>query len=411
LAQAVNATQRLPPIDRCADVPGLRAMGARPPDVRARARVDALRVALARVQALSDTGSWEKARREVESIIAEAGQIGYQPLLAEALRQLGWLQYFMGDLQRASETVEEAVWTALASDRDDLALDAASLLYAVTGYHLRKREDAARWSRMGWTLLRRLGAGNERAEAWLLHNRAFQKIQADDYKGALTDFEAGLAIKRRILPPDHPDIGIAVEAIANLQSDRDPRRALERIREARAIFEKAYGDASPLLARTLGSLGEIEHKLGDNVAAEADLRASLDRYRGYLAADHPWVAYPLTALGLVLLAEGRTSEAIPHLERALWIRQKSEPNRALVADTSFALAHALRDGNADRTRARELASSALAIYRAQSDGTTHASEVSRWLARRDDSPPAAQVDVSKRQVRGHALEQPTTVKW
>jgi tetratricopeptide (TPR) repeat protein len=283
-------------------------------------------------------------------------------------------------LQRASETVEDAVWTALTSHRDDLALDAASLLYAVTGYHLGKREDAARWSRMGWALLRRLGAGTERAEAWLLHNRGFQKIQADDYKGALTDFEAGLAIKRRILPANHPDIGIAVEAIANVQSDRDPRSALERIREALAIFEKAYGDASPLLARTLGNLGEIEHKLGDNVAAQADLRASLDRYRGYLAADHPWVAYPLTALGLVLVAEGRTSEAIPHLERALRIRKRSEPNRALVADTSFALARALRDTNADPARARELASSALAIYRAQPGGTSQAAEVSRWLA-------------------------------
>jgi serine/threonine-protein kinase len=263
---------------------------------------------------------------------------------------------------------------------------------------------------MGWALLHRLGSGNERAEAWLLHNRGFQKIQADDYKGALADFEAGLAIKRRILPPDHPDIGIAVEAIANLQSDRDPRKALERIREARAIFEKAYGDASPLLARTLGNLGEIEHKLDDNAAAEADLRASLDRYRGYVAVDHPWVAYPLTALGLVMLAEGRASDAIPHLERALGIRQKSEPNRTLVADTSFALARALRDGNADRTRARALASSALAIYRAQSDGATHASDVSRWLARRDEPLPAAPVDLLKGQARGHALEQAPAVK-
>jgi tetratricopeptide (TPR) repeat protein len=381
LAQAVNATQALPPIDRCADVPALRASGARPPDAAVRPQVDALRIALTRVQALSDTGRWKEARHEVEAITEEARRIGYEPLVAEALQRLGWLQYFMGDMQLASDSVEEAVWAAVASQRDDLALDGASLLFAVTGYHLRHRQDAARWGRLGWALLRRLGAGNERAEAWLLHNRGFQKMQTGDYDGALIDFEAGLAIKRRILPPNHPDIGIVIEAIANLQTDRDPNSALERIREARAIFEKAYGASSPLLARTLGNLGEIEHNVGDDVAAEKDLRASIDRYRQYVPADHPWVAYPLTALGQALVAERRAAEGIPPLERALRIRQTSEANRTLLADTSFALARALRASDTDPTRARALASAALAIYRDQQDGTRRATEVSRWLAR------------------------------
>jgi len=55
LAEAVNAVQALPPIERCADVPALRAV-VPPPAGAARARVAALTTQLAEVKALRDTG-------------------------------------------------------------------------------------------------------------------------------------------------------------------------------------------------------------------------------------------------------------------------------------------------------------------------------------------------------------------
>jgi tetratricopeptide (TPR) repeat protein len=380
LVHAVNAAQALPPIDRCLDVSALRASVPPPADAALRARVGALRLELPRIQALSDTGQWMEARGSIEPIVAAARTLGYGPLIAEALKPLGWLQYFMGDVELAADTMESALWAAVASHQDDVALDCAAYLVAVAGYHLGHYADAARWEQFGRALLGRLGPGHEAAQAWLLHNRGLNRQRQGNYQAALADLEEGLAMKRRILPPNHPDIGIVLEAIANVRTDmKDKEGAVAAIREALAIFEKAYGSSSPLLARTLGNLGEIERTRGDYAAAERDLRASIDRWREQVPPDHPWIAYPLTQLGKTLASEHRPEEAIVVLERALRIREHAEPTVELIAETRFALARALWQSPSGRTRAGRLAEQALEGYREAKGHEQDATAVSAWL--------------------------------
>jgi len=60
----------------------------------------------------------------------------------------------------------------------------------------------------------------------------------------------------------------------------------------------------------------------------------------------------LTGIGVARSKQGRFAQALPPLERALRIRETNEPDVAPVAETRFALARALGDGNQEERRAR-----------------------------------------------------------
>src|SRR5437868_9675321 len=61
---AVNATNALATLDRCADVSVLRALVRLPDDLGTRLRVDNLRRRLAELKALLDAGRWRDALRD-----------------------------------------------------------------------------------------------------------------------------------------------------------------------------------------------------------------------------------------------------------------------------------------------------------------------------------------------------------
>src|SRR6185312_14552189 len=97
--------------------------------------------------------------------------------------------------------------------------------------------------------------------------------------------------------------------------------ALAAAAKAVDIFRDAYGSGSPQLAVALGNRGESYELLGRYSEAERDLRKTVELSGQWVGPDHPWTAYPLTALGKTLLLEHRVHEATPVLERALRIRE------------------------------------------------------------------------------------------
>ena len=381
LVQAVNGAQGLPALERCSDVPALRAVVPPPGDADTRARVGALRTRLAEVKALSDTGQWPVARRQVGPIVEASRAVGYPPLLAETLAAQAWLEIQTGDSFHADKTLEETLWAALAARRDDIAFEASANLVATTGYLLSRREDSDRWEKLAESLQQRLGPGHDQAAAWLYHDRADVRLRRGDYRGALADFELALSLKQKALPPNHPDIALTLLAIAAARNELgEHAAALIAADKAVQIYRNAYGDRSPQVAHPLGDRGESFELLGRYVEAERDLRETVDLSGQWVGADHPFTAYPLTALGKTLIAERRPREAIPILERALRIREHSEPNAELVAETRFALARARWETGPDRAGALSLAEAARDGYRKMPEQGKHAAEVDAWLA-------------------------------
>ena len=172
LFEAVNAAHALPPLDRCSDVPLYRRPW--PPRCSAtRARVAALRKDLAEVKALTDTGRWPAARHE-------SGRSSTLPMRLATNRSSSrrWQPVPDSDRSQARRrrkrprSTRRSTWSALATHRDDIALESASVLVGIYGYYLGRAEDAERWAEVGEALLRRVGPGHERAASWFYQDRA-----------------------------------------------------------------------------------------------------------------------------------------------------------------------------------------------------------------------------------------------
>ncbi len=380
LLEAVNAARALPALERCADVPALRTV-VPPPDAATRGRVAELGRDLAEVKALTDTGQWPAARRKAEPLVEAARAVGYGPLLAETLEMQGWLDLNTGDALSATKNQEAAVWVALAAHRDDIAAECAANCMSTTGYYLGRRDDGERWEKAAAALLRRLGPGHDRSAAWFYQDRANLRQREGDNQRALSDDQEALALKQKVLAPSHPDIALSLISIASVDNDLGNHlAALAAADKAVDIFREAYGSSSPQLAFPLGNRGESYELLGRYAEAERDLRKTIDLSAQWVGPDHPWTAYPLTALGKTLILEHHLHEARPILERALRIREQSEPNAELVAETRFALAEARWELGQDRTGALTLAAAARDTYRKMPAEAKHAAEVDAWLA-------------------------------
>ena len=381
LVQAVNAVHALPAVDRCADISALRAVIPPPTDPTMRARIAELEKRLAETKALSDTGQWAAAQRQVEPLVEAARAIGYEPLLAEALNSLGWLEGEVGDPMVSAKTSEEAVWVALAAHRDDIAAESASQVVAVFSDELGRAEAAARWEPLAEALVRRLGPGHERIAAWFHQDRGIARLRAGNYQDALGDFETALSLKRKVLPPNHPDIANTLTEIGVIFTTTGKGdQALIAIDQALNIYRTAYGASSPLIWIALVKRGELFNVLHRFKDAEADLRLSLQSSATFLGTTVPWTADPLTALGKTLLAEEKYREASSILERALAIRDGAASPPQDAAETRFALARAHWSLDRSRSDALSLATAARDTYRKLPGHDAEADEIDAWLS-------------------------------
>jgi tetratricopeptide (TPR) repeat protein/predicted Ser/Thr protein kinase len=378
--RAVDAARALPTLDRCADREQLEAVVEPPRDEATRERVEDLRARAATAKALNDTGKREEAIALERTQLAEARDIGYRPLIAEELVSLG--RSFVGPSYHIEVLAiqREAFLTALAVGRDDLAAEVATELVGAVGCYLARSDEARDWARLANAIIDRAGAGAtfEILRSWLLTNEGVSDLH-HDAGAALPLFERALAIKERVLPPDHPDIGIGLankaEALSELGRNEE---ALPLIKRAHDIYVRAYGPASSEASYALGNYGEYLVGLGRPAEALEPLRQGLAGWEAHLGPDHQFLGYPLTALGRALLALERPHDALPPLERALRLREAAEPDLLLVAETRFALARALWDADTDRARARALAKKARNAY-AQAADVKHTADLDAWL--------------------------------
>ena len=206
--------------------------------------------------------------------------------------------------------------------------------------------------------------------------------RAGDYQKALDNGLHVLAIREKVLGPDHADVGeslvnTAIEA-KNLEKwnivDGHYPRAL-------AIFEKAYGPQSIEVAVLMINLGEARRAQGNLDAAQAAYERARTNITKTLGEDHPILAHVWNGLGQVELARGHADKAVPLLERAVAMREKTESDATDLAESRFALARALPA--AEQVRATQLAIAARDAYAQAGPGyAKRAAGVVTWLAAR-----------------------------
>jgi eukaryotic-like serine/threonine-protein kinase len=375
---AVNASSALASLDRCADVPLLRALVRPPEDPATRLRVADLRRRLANLKALLDAGRWNEAIKGSPALVSDTRATGYQPLIAESLNFMGGIYIRQDDFRNAEKVMVESFWTADASRHDELRAEAAGALVYVVGYQQARFDDAYRWAKIAEAILDRLG-GRDLLHAWLLNDLGCVLELQGRYAEAVQTQERALALKEKVLAPDHPDIATSETNLAiSLQGLGHNEEALTHDDRAIALLSAALGEGHPDLAMPFNERGEILNALRRYPQA----RESFDRARGLWERDLGLESLPLshalTGIGIGYLEEGKPTSAIAPLERAYKIRAAREPEHARRGETSFALARALWDADRDRGRARNLAEEAMSEY-AKSSARTKELEVKAWL--------------------------------
>ncbi len=386
IVEAVNAAQALPPLERCADVMALKAVVPPPADPSARAHVTEIETGLSRVKALIDTGKWVEARRQVGPVVDAARAMGYGPLVAETLESRSWLETELLDEAAGRDTLEEAVWIALESHRDDIAAESAAQRLAIAATLPEPAERTARWDALAAALISRLGPGHERIESWFHQNRAVLAYSRGQFRDALTELGLALALKRKVLPPTSPDIAITLGTIAYVRATTGHgQSALVLVQEAEGIFREAYGAESPFRIRTIFTRGAALEAVGRFAEAEADF---LDATRALEpdSSAHVHLADILTELGKTLVAEHKYQEAATILERAVHLREQDPGSPIDRAEVQFALARAHWALNRARPRAVQMAMAARDIYHPLPDCRSRTDEINAWLAGKFPAP-------------------------
>ncbi len=349
---AVSAANSLASLDRCSDIPLLRAVVRPPEDPATLSKVTELRKRMAQVKAQYDSGRWRHGAKAASALVADTREANYQPLVAEALGLLGGIACKSENADLAEQAYTESFWLADASRHDEVRAEAAVMLVYIVGYQKARYADAHRWATAADSILQRLG-GHDLLRAWLLNDVGTVYFAEGQKEAAVKAMRDALVLKRKALGPDHPDVGasegnVAI-ALAQLENYQE---ALVHIQRSLGLLERGLGNAHPDLADQMSNNGEILNALGRYVEARKSFERARVIWERELGPDSRNLAYALTGIGVSYLSEGTPANALVPLERAFKIRRLLETDPSRRADTNFALARALWESNRDRSRAQ-----------------------------------------------------------
>ncbi len=148
------------------------------------------------------------------------------------------------------------------------------------------------------------------------------------YDAALPPAERALAIREKVLGPNHAMVAESLHDLAVLYIDKGNYAKAEPLTQrALAIREKVLGPEHPDVAESLNSLGVVFYSKGEYAKAESFMQQSLLISEKVLGADHPDVATALVSLGKLFWAKGDYTRSEQLFQQALSIQE-----RALGAD-------------------------------------------------------------------------------
>ena len=152
-----------------------------------------------------------------------------------------------------------------------------------------------------------------------------------------------LTLLRRLDPPPHRDIAMALRAVGQSRADRAPKDALAPLREAVDEARKAVGEDDPFLFNISEGLGIMYQVNGHADSAIAIGRRLLAARERVVGPAHPDYAFSLYNLARTLARSGQFAEGLALFQRAIDVRTAAlGPTHYLtgVAWHSFAVATA-----------------------------------------------------------------------
>lgn len=142
--------------------------------------------------------------------------------------------------------------------------------------------------------------------------------------GARPYSERALAIREKILGPDHTDTATSLNNLGLLLNEMgELDSAWHYLKRALIIRKKMLGFEHPDTATSLNNLGMILKAIGHLDRARLYLEKALTIYEKVSGPNHYYTAAGLHNLGLLLQSMKNLAQAQPYLERALTIRKET----------------------------------------------------------------------------------------
>jgi tetratricopeptide (TPR) repeat protein/transcriptional regulator with XRE-family HTH domain len=335
-------------------------------EVGPRGRADGLR-RLGAVGLLEEGEGWLRLHRlQVHFVRQEGLDPSAQPAVAQALIGCGEDAY-QGHLTGSAlaAVIPHLVDAAGAASGDTGIERLAAELCNAAGRALRYAGDirAARpWYERALAIRERVLGPDHPDTALSLNNVGWLLRDQGELTAARPHLERALAIRERVLGPDHPDTAEGLCNLAGLlQTQGELAAARPLFERALAIRERVLGADHTLTAQSLNNLAFLLRAQGELTAARPLLERALAIWERVLGPDHPHTALSLNNLGALLRDQGELTAARPLLERALAIRERVlGPDNP---DTAFSLQNLARllQAQGELDAARSLYERALAI--------------------------------------------------
>jgi len=355
---AASVASGVDPVDGCADVDALQAPVELPADPLVRARIEATHREVDRAAALEQAGRYRDAVAVAAAAEAQARELGWPPLLAQALGRHGSLQRALSD-PATEDTLLAAVAEAGAARVDRVAaeadIDLAMLLISrsqlpealrvtrIAEGMVARAADPQLWIRLRAIRGRVLeeqgrladarhqlevalatGAGDAQLETE--HTGAMRQLGSvlttlGEYDRAVEIYRQVIASAERTGGPDHPTVADALTGLGEvLLRQGKVEDAVAAFARALHIREGALGPDHPVVATSLANLAAVQLEAGHNQEAVAAFQRVLPILEAHYGPDHAYVASVLGNLGEALTREHRYAEARPYLERVLATR-------------------------------------------------------------------------------------------
>ncbi|MEM6993449.1 MAG: serine/threonine-protein kinase [Myxococcota bacterium] len=354
--RAIGAVRDLPPLARCQDAATLLASVSLPEDPSTVDRIEMLRGQLAYVRAEKTAGRWEPAREKMSTILEDAKQVGYSPLVADALRLDGDLAADAGDYATAAEQLEAAYWAAVEAGDDRETAAAAVALASIVGSELDRRSDCETWLRHAEGAIERLDSAGVQAEDLRANVAVAYGVSLFD-EGKLAESLVELKRGRALFVVSKGEEDLEVAAVD--LTTASVLTGLGRFDEALETFERvlesytaAFGDGHPRLALLHGAIANLHRMTGKSALAVEHAKAGLAIVDAAYDGNHPLAAKLQFNLGGAEEHRGNIDEAAVAFEAAAALAAKDGDagnSTAAFAKAALAGIHRLR-GNTEAAR-------------------------------------------------------------
>ena len=216
--------------------------------------------------------------------------------------------------------------------------------------------------------------------AYMLNDLGVSACGRGRYAEAEANYRRAIDLRVTAFGREHMLVTTVLYNLGTCLLHQEERRAeaAALFAETLAIRERLVGPEHPKVAFPLLGLGDLAADTGRLDEAEAYYQRALTIRETSLGPEHPRVAFPLSALAELALKRGTPETALELAERALRLRGKATDEPAELAELRFIIAQARFASDPDR-RGDSLALAQQARATIDPSQTQTIAEIDTWL--------------------------------